>query len=158
MTWTTPRTWVAGEKPSASTLNTHIRDNLAAIGDARTSYTSTTTNITLGNGTLSAVYAQAGKDVNFTIKFTLGSTSAITGSPTFTLPVAATATRAVNAVVLMFDSSAAAATGYKVGAAFNSSTTVLLLRDDASAVLSSANPFTWATSDELVITGTYEAA
>lgn len=29
--WTAPRTWVAGEKPTAATLNTHIRDNLEAI-------------------------------------------------------------------------------------------------------------------------------
>ena len=31
MGWTAPRTWVAGEKPPASTLNTHIRDNLIAL-------------------------------------------------------------------------------------------------------------------------------
>lgn len=28
MAWTTPRTWVAGEKPTAATMNLHIRDNL----------------------------------------------------------------------------------------------------------------------------------
>lgn len=31
MSWTQPRTWVAGEVPSASTINTHIRDNLRAM-------------------------------------------------------------------------------------------------------------------------------
>ena len=31
MAWTAPRTWVAAEKPPASTLNTHIRDNLIAL-------------------------------------------------------------------------------------------------------------------------------
>jgi len=30
MAWTAPRTWVAAEAPSAATMNTHIRDNLAA--------------------------------------------------------------------------------------------------------------------------------
>jgi len=29
--WSSPRTWVAGEKPSAATLNTHIRNNLEAL-------------------------------------------------------------------------------------------------------------------------------
>lgn len=29
--WTTPRTWVAGEKPPAATMNAHIRDNLVAL-------------------------------------------------------------------------------------------------------------------------------
>jgi len=157
MVWNTD-TWTAGEEPPASTWNARIRDNFKAIGDAWTSFTPTTTNITLGNGTLTSAYLQAGKWVEFRIALVLGSTSAITGSPTFTLPVTALATRRVNALLQMFDSSAAAATAYKVGAAFNSSTTVLLLRDDASAVLSSTVPFTWATSDELVITGTYEAA
>jgi len=33
MAWTNPRTWVAGEKPTAATLNTHIRDNLAHLGN-----------------------------------------------------------------------------------------------------------------------------
>jgi len=31
MGWTTPRTWVAAEKPSAATMNAHIRDNLVAL-------------------------------------------------------------------------------------------------------------------------------
>lgn len=31
MAWTSPRTWVAGEKPTAATMNTHIRDNLVAL-------------------------------------------------------------------------------------------------------------------------------
>lgn len=29
--WTAPRTWVAGEKPTAATLNTHVRDQLEAL-------------------------------------------------------------------------------------------------------------------------------
>jgi len=29
--WTVPRTWVAGEKPPAATLNDHIRNNLEAL-------------------------------------------------------------------------------------------------------------------------------
>lgn len=32
MAWTTPRTWVAGEIPTAAIFNTHVRDNLNAIG------------------------------------------------------------------------------------------------------------------------------
>lgn len=31
MSWTIPRTWVAGEVPSASTMNTHVRDNIRAL-------------------------------------------------------------------------------------------------------------------------------
>lgn len=31
MGWTTPRTWVAGEVPTAAIFNTHVRDNLNAL-------------------------------------------------------------------------------------------------------------------------------
>lgn len=31
MTWTTPRTWIPGETPSATIMNQHIRDNLNSI-------------------------------------------------------------------------------------------------------------------------------
>jgi hypothetical protein len=31
MTWTTPRTWTAGEKVTAALLNTHLKDNLDAL-------------------------------------------------------------------------------------------------------------------------------
>lgn len=33
MGWSTPRTWVAGEAPTAATLNTHIRDELNFLYD-----------------------------------------------------------------------------------------------------------------------------
>jgi hypothetical protein len=154
MAWSTPRTWVAGEKPSASTLNTHIRDNFAAVGDAWTSYTPTLGNATLGNGTLSAAYIQAGKLVQFRIKFVLGSTSAITGAVTFTLPVNATAARTMTVPAIFNDASGP----FKIGGGYNSSTSVLAFRDDASAAISSTSPFTWATSDEIFVSGSYEAA
>lgn len=51
MGWTTPRTWVAGEKPSAATLNTHIRDNLNALNGyvLKTADESVTSSATLQN-------------------------------------------------------------------------------------------------------------
>jgi hypothetical protein len=54
--------------------------------NAWTSYTPTTTGLTLGNGTIAAKYNVVGKIILITIRFTLGSTSAITGIPTFTIP------------------------------------------------------------------------
>ena len=33
MAWTTPATWSVGESPTASKMNTHIRDNLIALRD-----------------------------------------------------------------------------------------------------------------------------
>lgn len=51
MGWTTPRTWVAGEKPSAATLNLHIRDNLNALNGfvRKTADESVTSSATLQN-------------------------------------------------------------------------------------------------------------
>lgn len=155
MAWTSPRTWVAGEVVSAALMNAHLRDNLKALGDSWTSYTPTMANWSTGNGTLTGSYLNTGKLVIFRVKLTAGSTTSFSGAPTFTLPVTAVSTRCLAATCNYFDSSASA---YAGGWAFNSSTTVMLLRNDASAALSSTVPFTWATSDELLIHGTYEAA
>ena len=159
MAWNVPSIFTAVSVLTAAQLN-QIRDSLKAIGDPWTAFTPTMTNVTLGNGTLAATYMQAGKFVQFRIKVTFGSTTAITGSPTFTLPVTAVGTRVVGGLVLMYNSSAASGNQYKVGGAFNSNTTTLLIRDDASAVIGATAPFgeAWATGDELIITGDYEAA
>lgn len=155
MAWTSPRTWVAGEKPTASTLNTHIRDNLKAIGDAWTSYTPTLGNWTLGNGTLTGHSMQAGKLFTARVKLTAGTTTVFAGSPTITLPSAVAAVRNVAGQVMMYDDSAGA---YHGGWAFNSGTSTLLFRNDASAVLSSTVPFSWANLDVLLATVTGELA
>lgn len=155
MAWTTPRTWVAGEKPAASTYNTHIRDNFDAIGDPWTSFTTTLGAWTQGNGTLASAYMQAGQLVHFRIKLTVGSTTVAAGSANFTLPVNAVGTRVVAATTLFFDTSAGS---YFGGWGFNTTASSLSVRTDASAGLSSTVPFTWATGDELLVTGTYEAA
>lgn len=55
-------------------------------GWAMTSFTPTWTNLTVGNGTNSAVYIQVGKIVFLRFQFTWGSTSALSGEPSFVLP------------------------------------------------------------------------
>lgn len=47
------------------------------------------TNITVGNGTITARYQQIGKTVNFFWKLVAGSTTSLGGDPYFTLPIAA---------------------------------------------------------------------
>lgn len=50
MSWTAPRTWVAGEVPTAAIMNAHIRDNPQALiwseADVQTSQTTTSTSYT----------------------------------------------------------------------------------------------------------------
>ncbi len=52
-------------------------------------FTPTLTNVTLGNGTLSARYTQSGKTVSFVERLVAGSTTAITGTVKLGLPVTA---------------------------------------------------------------------
>ena len=56
---------------------------------AWTSWTPTYTNFTLGNGTQTAGYRDSGGSVDISIKVVLGSTSSITGNPSFALPFTA---------------------------------------------------------------------
>lgn len=124
---------------------------------AWTSYTPTTTNITIGNGTWSASYIQIGKTVHLKVRFTFGSTSSISGAATFSLPVTATGfgygvanlNRGSNyqGVALV------SGTGNVVANAVNASGTYALLSSTSSTV-----PATWTTGDVISLSLTYEAA
>jgi hypothetical protein len=135
-----------------------------------TTYTPTWANTTLGNGTRLGRYTQIGKAVHFVASFQLGSTSAMSTGPTCTLPVTATAltnyggesgNRWGGSVSITDDS--ANVTYY--GSFDYTSTTIATCRifsivsaQVTRAGISSTVPMTWATSDEIIIRGTYEAA
>ena len=163
MAWTSPRTWIAGETLTAALLNTHLRDNLKAIGDPWTAYTptwtATTTNPAIGNGTIVGSYSEVGKWIRFRLKVTMGSTTTYgSGAYLFSLPVAPLASLssdAFNVQGVVFDTSATARafrSGYLGGAS------ALALADQAGAVVNATVPFTLANGDSISITGSYEAA
>jgi hypothetical protein len=52
-----------------------------------TAYTTTFTNVTVGNGVVNGSYCRVNDFVHYYGSFTLGSTSAVTGTVSFTLPV-----------------------------------------------------------------------
>jgi hypothetical protein len=54
--------------------------------NAWVSYTPTLTGVTLGNGTITARYNVIGKTMSIRFRLQLGSTSSVTGSPSFSLP------------------------------------------------------------------------
>ena len=152
LTWTNPRTWVAGEKPSAATMNTHIRDQFKAIGDARTSWTPTLTGMTIGNGTFNSKYTLAGKDFTARINFTFGSTSAVSSSIIISLPITLHADYGLMdclGAATLYDVSAAANGRWAGTCAVNSSTEVFLIVDSdiTAQTVNGTNPFTWATGD-----------
>lgn len=162
MSWTNPRTWVPGEKPTAAELNTHIRDNFKAIGDAWTAYTPTwaaaTTNPTLGNGTLTGHYIQAGKLILFRISLTFGSTTTVgSGLYSFSLPVNANKFGHVTAGTgIAYDTSANTRAFALVR--IPTTSTCDLWRVSTEAVMTHAVPFAWANGDVISLHGTYEAA
>lgn len=92
MAWTAPRTWVAGETVTAALMNTHVRDNLKALGDPWTSYTPTLVGMTIGNGAVVAKYLSAGKFTVVRVWLTAGGTTAYTAAITISLPAAVAAT------------------------------------------------------------------
>lgn len=164
MAWTSPRTWAVNDVVTASLLNVHLRDNFKAIGDAWGSYTpswtGSTTNPVLGNGTIAGAYAQAGKLVFYKVTLTTGSTSTYgSGAWLFSLPVTASSFSVTAAgstgFATLYDSSG---TTRYFRMAYQNSTTTVAMADMSATLVTATVPFTWATGDSLSIQGFYEAA
>ena len=91
MAWTTPRTWVAGERLTALLLNTHLRDNLnAALPLGVDAWTAFTPTVKFGTNTQAILnnsrYMRVGRLVmaQYAIRFTVNPAA---GSFTVTRPV-----------------------------------------------------------------------
>ena len=130
---------------------------------AGATYTPTTSGITLGNGTITARYTQVGKLVFVDINFLLGSTSSITASPSFSLPVTAQGVSTATASQLTILD--AGVTFFR-GAVEITATDAYPFVDVASGTyvqtatrnISSTVPMTWTTNDRLRFQMIYEAA
>ena len=163
MPWTTPETFTAGQTLTAASMNI-VSENLRTIAPdglgAWTTYTPTITNVTVGNGTRVGRYCRVGRVVSFFVSFTLGSTSAVSGSPVITLPVTAYAAR--NGAFYAFADDAGVS-GYPLHV-YSDTTTAQLFAVSASgtyaaiAGMSATVPFTWGSTDSFYLAGTYEAA
>lgn len=162
MAWTLPRTWVAGEIVTAALLNTHLRDNLKAIGDAWTSYTpvwtATTTNPTIGNGAITGAHLAVGKLIFWRFNITMGSTTTFgSGSYEVTLPVtSAIAFPYVHGHVSCFDDSVSLVYHRRITS--SGLTTKVVMQTDETVRVTQAAPFTWASADRMSGLGFYEAA
>ncbi len=123
-------------------------------------YTPTLTNITLGSGGTSAFFYQVvGKQVNVRGRITLGTTGALTGVATFSLPInAITADQFWDAGVNMVDGGTMFHPGViRVG---TSTATVLALNATGTYVhavnTSAIIPFTWTSTDVINVGFSYE--
>lgn len=135
------------------------------LNSAATAYTPTWTNLTVGNGTQSFKYFKYGRLVRVVGRLVFGSTTSITGSaPTFTLPVTSAAvasTRQGRGIATLFDSGTE--TYYGVIAIQTTTTAWIRTMTVTSNIVrgsavDATNPFTWTTSDEIIVDFFYEAA
>lgn len=136
--------------------------NWIIMSEPTQSWTPTFTNTTLGNGTVAGGYKRSDGWIDVTAQFTFGSTSAVTGNVSVSLPIALSTTSGANDATFsctMFDSSAGA---YYLGRCPILTTTSLGVRAVLAsgtyasfADTSSTVPFTWATSDTMQIAGRY---
>lgn len=142
-----------------------IRTIVGEIGDPWTSYTPTwtaaTTNPAIGNGTITAAYRRIGKTVHFRIQITMGSTTTYGAGAWFlTLPVAPVAGEWMF-TGLCRDLSA---TNEYITHVRNTTGSTIAPRtlpptagNPLIAVTATA-PFTWASTDVLFVSGSYQAA
>ena len=119
---------------------------------AWTSYTPTFTNLTVGNGTLSAEYFQIGKLVFVRVSFVMGSTSSMGSSPFFTLPITSDSDNQ-NTLNLFYMEDVGVA-GYGGVWVWRDANTVYLATPAVSgtylggnSLFTSTVPFTWGTND-----------
>jgi hypothetical protein len=155
---TTPATWTAGEIPTAGKLNTEIRDALTNLQAAWVDYVPvwTSAGSTLGNGILNGSYTRVGNTVDFQIFWQAGTTTTY-GAPTwqFSLPLGCVTPSPLFMGVCR---DASPITYYPLyGRGFASGVTCQIGTTGAAmANLTSTAPFTWAVSDQISISGSYE--
>lgn len=152
------------------TLTVPVIDQLgtaSGLGAAWIAWTPTWTNLTIGNATVNARYKQIGKTVHATISVVFGTTTTVAGDIVFSLPVTratygGTGTITPIGPATMFDTSA----GMVIEAVVTNDTTTtgrirLFTASGTYSQVGTASgtvPFTWAASDEIGATFTYEAA
>jgi hypothetical protein len=143
-----------------STAATGLSYKSAATLYAWTTWSPTVGGITKGNGTEIARYSKIGKTVNFVYKFTLGSTSSITGGITVTTPSTLQTTYGINISGIIDDVGVAA-----FGLVFVTTTTTINVYVASASTsyvngtnISSTVPMTWTNGDSITFSGTYEEA
>lgn len=146
---------------SATGLKKALRSNF--LGQAWASWTPTLANLTLGNGTVAATYVQIGKTVHFKWKFTLGTTSAVGTSPTFTLPVTALAAENERGQFLATYQDTGLSITYGYGFIATTTTCGMYCWNASGTYVAAAGvtatvPVTFGSTDVIMVFGTYEAA
>lgn len=128
------------------------------------SWTPVFTNLTVGNGTLVARYTQIGKTIVSQMSLVFGSTTAVTGSIVYALPVTTSSNYGSSTALGSADLIQTGTASFPAHVFWLSTTTAAIQPMDASttyakdATTSSTIPFTWAVSHKLTAVAIYEAA
>lgn len=155
----TPGTWGSGEIPTAAKLNANIRDPWASATAAWTNYTTTWsssgTNPTIGNGSLAGRYHRIGKSIWWSVSIVTGSTTTYgSGRWQLTLPFPVIGRLSTTGVAR--DTSGS--DDWMISGILSGSVCFLGLLTGPVSALSATAPFTWATGDTLFIGGAYETS
>lgn len=123
MSWTAPRTWIAGEAPTAALLNTHLRDNMLETEGSKAT----------GGGYFvgAAVNSITERQPQYVITTGSTSTSSTSYVSSSTAVTAATSDRALVMWSCMFDNTASSGDTW---AAIAISGATTLAADDGSAL------------------------
>ena len=125
-----------------------------------TTWTPTFGNLSVGNGSVTARYTKIAKTVHYYLRVVFGSTTSISGSVTYTLPITPTDQQGPVGNVFIDDPGTAGYLGQAVmfgGVPYVSvgrANATYLLYDLITATL----PMTWGTNDNFAIRGSYEVA
>lgn len=124
-------------------------------------WTSTGTAPAIGNGVITARYMQPpnSKLVHVSVRITFGSTSTFgTGAYSFSLPVAAATNCARVGSTYCRDTSAGSAGHFVSMCLIDPSAPTVVTVFNVNAQVGQTIPFTWANTDHITFTVTYEAA
>ena len=147
----------AAREDHAHNLDTTV----GTLGGQWVGYIPATAGITIGNGAVSGIYTLTGKTCSFLAIFTLGTTSTINGSIGIGLPFTANKTSWNFFNTVFWDNSASI---YSVGGSSNETGTVsgFVLGVGGAyptiGFVTALIPFTWAVSDQFIMSGTYPIA
>jgi hypothetical protein len=149
-----PFPFVAGAVLTAAEMN--------GIGE-KTAYTPTFTNLTLGNGTLTADFYRVQNVVSVAVNVVFGSTTSISGDVSVTLPIARAAAAGLQlSTVFLGDTGTA---NYIGAIVFGGTLSSVVVRNTAVSGsnlimqnLSATIPFTWIATDILRFSAQYEVA
>lgn len=127
-----------------------------------TSYTPTwtgaTTNPVLGNGTLDGGYRAIGKTIAIRIRLVIGSTTTL-GSGLWSLSLPSGLAPAAIQSISGFASNSSGSSRYALAGLLTAAAGVFrIAAADGTSGASGTAPFAWATGDQLVLTGVYEAS